>query len=312
MLRLRNYSILRSWEKPKMSVETISDVSEAVLTSMTEAEFANWQRQEGIRVIQHRGRYWKETVFGFWEPLHWIARLSESEATSPTPFAWGFRAALQDSNAAAANGSVPVHLLTDLENYASKCLSSNRRHHLRQCQKKVKIFQLTEPTLLQEQGYEVIISAAQRTGYITVPPKEEYLASLKNYVHPKRLILVGLVGGKLGGYITGYAISGTAYFESLYIATEAITTNINLGLVFEFIQACHRSGTIRELVNGLHTPEDKSLCTFKAGIGFPVKYIPAKVKINPIAKQLIHWRYPDKYYRLTGEARSVTENTSET
>lgn len=67
-----------------MSVETISDVSEAVLTSMTEAEFANWQRQEGIRVIQHRGRYWKETVFGFWEPLHWIARLSEREATSPS------------------------------------------------------------------------------------------------------------------------------------------------------------------------------------------------------------------------------------
>lgn len=286
-----------------MSFEQMRDVSEAIGTSMTEEEFADWNQMQGIKVIQHQGHYWKKTVLGFYEPLHWIARLSAGQATCPSPLAWGFRAALRDEDAAAANGSVPVHLLSNLTEYGLHSISANRRHHLRQCRKKVKIFELTGAALLQAQGYEVVLSATKRTEYLKAPSKTEYIASLSNYVVPgQRLVLAGLIGDKLGGYISGFAVNGTAYFEHLYIATEAITTNINLGLVFEFIfiQACQRSGTVRELVNGLHSPEDEKLCIYKQGLGFCVKHIPAKVQINPIIGELIRRRYPYKYYRLTG------------
>ncbi|MDM9385224.1 hypothetical protein QUB80_31720 [Chlorogloeopsis sp. ULAP01] len=284
-----------------MSSIQMLNVTEAVLNSMTEEEFANWQIEQGKQVIYHQGCYWHQSITGFYEPLHWLARLSAEQATCPVSFSWGFRAALYNKNATAANGSIPVHLLSNLQNYGLHILSANRRKHLRQCQKKVNIFQLTCPNLLQEQGYEVVLSAAKRTEYLQAPSKTEYLTRLTNYIDTKRrLILVGLIGDKLGGYISGYAVSGTAYFEHLYISTEAITTNINLGLIFEFVQACQRSDTIHELVNGLHSPEDEKLCIFKDGIGFSVEHIPARVQINPIIAQVIRWRYPHKYYRLTG------------
>lgn len=277
------------------------DVSEAVLPVMTEAELAKWQRSQGTKVICHRDRYWRETAFGFWEPLHWMARLSDRQATSPTVLSWGFRTALCEDDSVVANGSIPIHLLTNVADYDLQSLGSNRRNHLRRCYKRSRIVQLTGPALLQEQGYEVIISSNQRTAYAKLPSKDDYLASLSadsNVAY--QLVLAGLIDGKLGGYISGYAVSGTAYIQDVKIATEAFSSYIGIGLAFEFVQACRRSGSISEVAYGLHSREDSALCAFKEGMGFPAKHIPTKIEMNQIIGQFIRSRYPHKYYRLTG------------
>lgn len=284
-----------------MSAEQRRDVSEAVLPVMTEAELANWQRSQGTKVICHRDRYWRETAFGFYEPLHWMARLSAQQATSPTVLSWGFRTALCEDDSVVANGSIPIHLLTNVADYDMQSLGSNRRNHLRRCYKRSKIVQLTGLALLQEQGYEVMLSSNQRTAYAKLPSKEEYLASLSadsNVVY--QLVLAGLIDGKLGGYISGYAVSGTAYIQDVKIATEAFSSYIGIGLAFEFVQACRRSGSIHEVVYGLHSREDSALCVFKEGMGFPAKHIPTKIEMNQMIAQFIRSRYPHKYYRLTG------------
>ncbi|MHC0062273.1 hypothetical protein ACWATR_05000 [Nostoc sp. UIC 10890] len=286
-----------------MSFQQIENVSVAVLTSMTEEECADWYSKQGTHVIRHRDRYWKETSRGFYQPLHWLARLSAEEANSPTPLSWGFQTTLSEVDATSANASMPIHWLPNLQNYDLQSLTSNRRNHLRRCYKRVKIVQLNELTLLQEQGYEVFFSALKRTAYRQIPSKKDYLTRLANYVAPeRRLILAGLNGTDLCGYVTGYAVNGIAYIDEVVIATEALSTNIGTGLLFEFAQVCRRSGLIRELVNGLHSREDEKLCIFKEGMGFQVKHIPAKVQINPIIEQFIHWRYPHKYYRLVGHS----------
>lgn len=285
-----------------MIEEQTRDVSEAVLPAMTEAELANWQRSHGTKVILHRDRYWRETAFGFYEPLHWMARLSAQEATSPTVLCWGFRTTLCEDDSVAATGSIPLHLLTNVADYDMQSLGSNRRNHLRRCYKRSKIVQLTDLALLQEQGYEVILSSNQRTAYAKLPSKKDYLASLSadNYNVANQLFLAGIIDGKLGGYISGYAVSGTAYIQDVKIATEAFSSYIGIGLAFEFVQACRRSGNISEVVYGLHSREDSALCAFKEGMGFPAKHIPTKVEMNQMIGKLIRWRYPDKYYRLTG------------
>ncbi len=276
------------------------DVSEAVLTSMTEEEFANWRREQGAHVACHRGRYWEEIRPGFYQPIHWMARLSAEQATRPAPLSWGFRATLCEDEAA-ANGSMPVHLLSDVEDYDLQSLPSTRRRHIRKCHKRVKIVELTSPALLQEQGYEVLLSAVTRTGYGKLPSRKDYLAGLADYITPgRRLVLAGLIGDKLGGYFTGYAVSGTAYMEDTIIATEALSTDMSSGLQFEFVQVCRRSGEIREIVSGQHSPEDSGLCAFKEEMGFPVKHVPTKVRMNPIMGKFIRWCRPHVYYRLTG------------
>lgn len=82
--------------------------------------------------------------------------------------------------------------------------------------------------------------------------------------------------------------------------TEVLTTNITTGLVVDFVQVCRRSGEISEVVYGLHSREDFLLCQFKEGLGFPVKHLPTKVMMNMVIGKIIQWRWPHKYYRLTG------------
>jgi hypothetical protein len=279
----------------------IRDVSEAVINSMTETEMASWRRNQGAHIICHRGCYWEEVVPGFYQPIHVMARLKAEEATRPTPLCWGFRAALQEEDVAANKGSVPVHLLSNVVDYDLQSLPKKRRTDLRKCRKRVKIVQLIGPKLLQEQGYEVFCSSLQRTKHKKLPSKEAYLASLEDFTTDKyRLVLAGIIEGKLGGYIDGYAVNGTAYMVSGYYATEALPTSMVTGLNYEFVQICRRSGDIHEVVDGLHLREHPALDLPKQKMGFPVKYVPSKVWISPIIKSFIRWRYPHKYYRLTG------------
>ena len=284
-----------------MSSQHTQDACNAVLTSMTEEEFAHFRRQEGAHIVCHRGRYWEQVRPGFYQPLHLLARFSAEQATPPARWCWGFQASLCEDDAAAANGSIPIHLLSDIEGYDLYSLKKNSRYDIRKSRDVFRIVQLTSPALLQEQGYEVFLSALTRTGEKDVRTKEKYLARLAHYILPKRrLVLGGLIGDKLCGYISGYAVNGTAYGDNLYIATEVLKNNLNRVLLFEFVQACRRSGEIREFFIGQHWREKPGLVEFKEGMGFTVKHIPAKVQMNPIIGKFLRWQYPHKYYRLTG------------
>lgn len=284
-----------------MSDLHMRDLSEAVLRSMTEEELATMRRQQGTKVICHRGHYWTEALPGFYQPIHLMARLSAAEATSPVPLCWGFRAALCEDDAAVANGSLPVHLLSNIKDYDLDSLPQKSRTDLRKCRKRVKIVQLIGPALLQEQGYEVLCSSLQRTKHKKPPARKDYLADLTDYTTNKyRLVLAGLIGDKLGGFIDGWAVNGTAYMISGYYATEALPTSMVTGLNFEFVQICRRFGKIHEVVDGLHLREIPALDFSKKKIGFPIKFIPAKVRMNPIMANFIRWQRPHAYYRLTG------------
>jgi hypothetical protein len=285
-----------------MSFKHTQDVSNAVLTSMTEDELANFRRQEGAHVVYYRGRYWEQVRPGFYQPIHLLARLSAEQATPPVPTCWGYQASLCEEDAASANGSIPIHLLSNVESYDLYSIKKNSRYDIRKSRNLFNIVALTGPTLLQEQGYEVFLSAITRTGETDVCTKKQYMKRLANYLVPnRRLVLAGLMGDKLCGYISGYAVNGTAYGDNLYITTEVIKSNLNRVLLFEFVQACRRSGEIREFFIGQHWREKPGIVEFKEGMGFPVNHIPAKVQMNSLIAQFIRWRYPHKYYRLTGQ-----------
>jgi hypothetical protein len=286
----------------------IRDADESTMPSMTEERMAQWRLQEGARLLRHQGRYWEEPRRGFFQPMNVMARLKNDQATSPSPFYWGYRAALVSEEG--ANGSIPMHVLDDVQNYHMNLLSSNRRYHLRKCLKVVEIVEVTGPSLFEAQGYDVIVSAQTRTGnpYRQLTTRDEYVASLDRWMNCKpQLILAGLIDGKLGGYLVGYAIDGTAYIDVVDIATEALTTNISTGLHYVFVQICQRTPGIREVVHSPHIPEDHALGVFKQGMGFTVKQIPAKIRMNPVMGKLLRWRRPFSYYRLTGDQNACNE-----
>jgi hypothetical protein len=269
---------------------------------MTEEAFAGWQGEQGTRSFVHLGRHWSRVTTGFYAPIHPVARLDLTEAVPPPVRHWGFRAVLSDRDAASANGTLPVHLLRDVASYDASQLSSNRRKQLRKCHNRVTFVALTDSTVLTDEGHGVVLSALARTGHARPPSSGAYRAAVRGYAEtPHRLVIAGFVDDALGGYISGHVVDGTAYFEDLYVASEVLTTNMTLGLIYELVQAFRESGQVDEVVNGLHAREDPALDTFKESIGFPVVHLPTRVHVHPWARALLQWRYPDKLYRLVGD-----------
>jgi hypothetical protein len=285
------------------SYHQVRDSSTALFRVLTEKELAERRRREGALVIHHGGHYWEQTgAPGFFQPVHLLARLTPEEATRPTPLSWGYRAALTPDASQAANGKVPVVRLPDVASYDLPRLSSNRRNKIRKCQRLVQIVQVTGPTLLVEQGYDVVIDALSRTQHKKLPTRERYLSDIQNYFRGNHwCVLAGLIDGKLGGYLDGYVVDGIAYGLNAYYASWALPTNISTGLVFEFAQVCRRLGGVHTVVGGLDAREAPQLGQFKDDMGFIVDPVPIKWDMNMLAETFIRWQRPHTFYRLTGE-----------
>ncbi|HRB82182.1 MAG TPA: hypothetical protein PK614_07960 [Nitrospira sp.] len=287
------------------------NAEEVVVNSMTEEQWAETLRRQGKHVISHRGRYWMELVAGFYEPIHWLAALTENEATRPRFGCWGFRTRLKEAPPGLANGTMPVQLCSNVADYGEQSLTPGRRNHLRRCRKRIRIVQLKDACLLRDQGRRVMLSAIRRTDYGHAPEQEAYCSEVDVLVRdPHMVVLAGLAGDQLAGYMIGYAVGDVAYIQNIFLATEFLNTYVGTGLPFEFVLACRRTGMIHQVVYGLHSVEDPRLCTFKAGMGFPPVYLPSRVSLPPVVSTILRYRYPYKFYRLTGQHPTVGEGAS--
>lgn len=277
------------------------DITEASLTTMTEQELASWLALRGQNVICHHGRYWRETYPGFYAASHPLARMSADEATRPRALCWGFRSSLREADASTANGSLPVHLLTDIDTYVLQTRSPRCRNKLRNLRKQADIVALHQPDLLLEQGYDILSSAHARNKYGNLPGRTAYQKSIESYYASGRgLVLGGLVDGKLGGYLTSYAVGTTAYVDEVFLDTRYLNTHISLGLFFDWMQICRRNQEIREVVHGLHAREAVGLCRYKEELGLQVVHVPARIWFAPFAGKVVKKLRPHVYYRLTG------------
>lgn len=289
------------------------DVGEYVVSPMTAEEAAEERRREGRRVVYRRGQYWSDGPYrGFFSPVHPMRRLEPGETTRPTLNCWCFRAALAEGHEASANATIRVHMLTDLANYSPSTLNGKRRWHLKKSRSRIQVVRILEPSILEREGYEVVVSMRQRTKWQRIPDRRNYAASLQRlFSNQRNLVLAGLTEeGRLAGYMVGYAIEDTAFYGAVFLATEHLSTDIGTALSFEFAQACRRSGDIRQVVYGLYTQEDRNLGVFKTEMGFPVVDLPARLWMVPALQRYIRWRDPGKYSRLTGCDVSVPSHDS--
>lgn len=259
----------------------VRPASEAVVRSLSEAELAGWRVERGERVVERKGRFWRMSRPGFWEPVHWLARLRADEARRPT-VCLGFRAVLAAEHASEANAGFPVHVLESVPDWGPHLLSKNRRQRLRKAGRLVELVELTGPALLERDGHDVVVSSVRRTGAGSPPDRDAYVRSLaRDGLGGPATFLGGLADGRLVAYIGGWAVGETAYFQRLHVRTEVLATQIGTALVFAFVEACQRGGTITQVVNGLHSPEDASLTAYKERIGFTVQRFPTRVWLAP-------------------------------
>lgn len=278
------------------------------LTVMSEAELASMRAGEGVAVAQRDGRYWEAIFPGFYQPVHLLARFRAAYVKRPALLCWGYRAALDEGDAAEANGSIPVHLMNNVEEFTERALDESRRRDLRKCRKLVEFRRVRDPGLFVDEGYEVFMSAQRRVDYYWPHLSEaEYHERIERRVRDeRRLFIAGLVDGKLGGYLESYAVDDILYARELFVATEMMRTGIGTGLYVETIETGVRAGTIRSVCTGLHTPERQGITRFKEGLGCPIVNVPAYSAIPAPIGAYIRARHPAVHYRLTG-IRPVAE-----
>jgi hypothetical protein len=270
------------------------------LTVMSEAEFALLREEEGARVVECDGRYWEVPFPGFYQPIHLLARFKADAFKRPTPFCWGYRAALLDEDAHLANGSVPVHLLANVDQFNEKNLIDCRRKDLRKSRRQVEFRRERDPSLLLEQGWDVFNSAQLRVPHGRPLTRDEYRLRIEQRVtDPRRIFIIGLVEGKLAGYLENFAVDGTIYTHELYVDTDQVRTGIGTGLYIEVIEMGTRSGIIRQVCYGHHCPERQGITTYKNTIGSVVQ-VPARVYMPALARTFMKMVRPHTHYRLTG------------
>lgn len=283
------------------AAKAIGGVSDAELTVMTEAELAEMRARDGATVGKHDGRHWEVPFPGFYQPIHLLARFRFEAVRRPSRRCWGYRVALHDEDALAANGSVPVHLLTDLESFTEARLNRNHRRDLRECRRRVELGRVRDSSLLYEQGYGVFKSAQLRVPFGRPMSIEDYTRQIARRVSDdRRLFIAGLVDGRLAGYMESYAVDGVLYLHEIFVATEFKSTGVGTGLYVESIQIGARSGTIREICSGIHTPERPGITAYKESLGLKVVQVPARVVWPAPIGAYIKARRPLTHYHLAG------------
>jgi hypothetical protein len=281
--------------------------AERALIVMSEAELAAMRAAEGDAIVRRRGRHWRASFPGFYQPVDLLARTRAAALRQPAPFCWGFRAALVAEDAHLANAALPLHLLEDLAHFDERELSRNRRSDLRRCRRLVELRRLDGPELLLEQGHPVFMSAVQRLGHWRPLSLDEYRQRVRRRAsHGRRLLVAGLIDGRLRGYLDSYAVDGVLHTDEIFVATDALRTGIGTGLYVEAFHAALQSGGVHAVCNGLPRPEDANLCRFKAGLGFRVVALPARAVMPAPIRAWLRAHRPATYYRLTGDGANAS------
>jgi hypothetical protein len=278
------------------------DVADARIISVTEAELAAARRAEGARIVERAGAHWEQLAPGFHQPVNLLRDLRLDQARA-APWGWGHRCVLRPEDRAAANGTLPLVRLPCLASYGIEALRPRRRSYLRQAQKLVRVVQLTDFALLEQQGHALVVDSLARTRHLRPPTREGYLNGLRSLERQGHwCVLAALIEGRLAGYLEAYAVDGVVFSPNIYFASWALPTNAASVLHYEFLLLCQRSEGLRIVTNGLDTPENDSLRQFKRSMGYVVEQVPIHWWMMPMMGRAIRRLRPHKFYRLTGHA----------
>lgn len=280
------------------------DIWSQEIIPFTEDGLAAHLAREGRKIIFSSNRYWMQVRPGFWTGLHWLSRFSMDQIRRPCLSCWGYRVALVDMDTAQQNASIPAYLVQNAAEYGEHTLSPRMARYVRAFRRlDIRIVSLTDTRVIEDQGYEVYKSWSSRTKGpgAKLHKRSDYLALIRRRVDsPGWMLLAGMEGDRLVGYMTLWCVETSAYLQQLHVRTEDLATHISAALYVDSIRLLGASGKISDVCCGLDSPEMHSLYTFKSRLGFRTVHIPSRLWLHPMAEAIVRRHHPVKYYRLTG------------
>ena len=287
------------------------DSATATLAPFSEATLAEQLSREGGSIRESRGRYWRRLKTGFYAPVHWLARYSLQEAQRPGA-CWGFVAGLDEGSAGEANATIPMHVIADLQAYGPKNVpKTTRRSRRRLDERGIRIVHVTDERLLHDQGHAVMCEWRARKD-LPLPGREAYVAQARRRLESGAwLALAALDGDELLGYTWVWAVDHAAYLHEYAVRTAAMSAGLRLSAVlnYEAVSVLQRTASISEVTAGQVQAEEPGALAYKLEQGYPIKQIPARLRMPwPVARFLRATR-PYAYQRLTGTADRGASST---
>lgn len=257
------------------------------------------RKRRGARLVEASGVVWQESPRGLFTPAHLLQRLPEDLHLPRKLLAWGWRHRVGED--AQTRYYMPVHLLDAPASYSEASLPSNDRRKLGKARRSVEVAAVTDAGELEQGGYEVYSEAFRRGARGAIPTKDEYRRLLADFVDPDtRVILAARIDGVLAGYISAFAVEGTAYGDEVCVSELGRKHEANRLLVFEMTRLVGRTPGVREFYVGQHWLERPGVTDFKTHMGFPVVRVPVRIKVNRVVLEAARRLRPDKAYRLFG------------
>jgi hypothetical protein len=274
---------------------------ESVVWPASEHLVSIWKKKIGRRIQKSNDRYWERIAPGFYQPVCVGLPSSIERAYFQRP-ALGWRIALFATDAQYSNGSIPAYVRRDIVGFSLDDLpTARRRNAVRKGLNSAKFRLLSDPAILLEQGYSILVSTLLRTRHLPVPSLRQYRTEVEALFDKWHLVIAAFLDKEmLAGYIDGYSVDGTGYCENIVIAPRARSLCIGSALLFQLMQALGTSGHTTRMINGLHSQEKHSLDFFKKDFGFEVVQLPSLVHLSWPADAILSQLSPNKFYRFTG------------
>jgi GNAT superfamily N-acetyltransferase len=271
----------------------------AEINSLTEVQAGALATAKGHHVVGHGSRLWEQVKPGFYEPVHLLGALTEPDAW-PTRVCWGYRAVVPPGTVTGSR--LVVYLIDDVPGYDLEALTASRRHKLRRAQRSsIRLFPLTDDSLIQREGHAICLSAYRRFGARALPTAQHYARWMAAQDIGRRTSGIGAtLDGRLIGYNLAHVIEGTAYFGDFHVETEALRTNVGTALSFELLALLRESGVVRSAWNGNVSPDDDGMTRFKTSMGYRCTALPTRLHLVPGAGVALRRWKPHGYERLTG------------
>ena len=291
-------------EKHGYDWESGFDLAELDLEPASESQYADWILKHGGQVKEYKGRFWKHR-WGFFQPIHYLARFHEGEIGKPGTLCWGYRAALHSESLHLANGGIPMHVHENLPSFGAYKLCKESRWNLRKCLKHLHIAPVMSSELISENGFELLKSTFERTGYgyRIILDKKNYKKWIDKHLNQSFIkIIGGFIEGRLVSFLIVFIIEDAAYLDAILMNDKARALQANSGLQFSIMRYLSKNiPSVFHVFDGLHIPEHPKLEKYKSKWSFDLKKIPAHFWIAPGCRSIIKFSFPHKHYRLTGQ-----------
>lgn len=287
--------------------------SEAVAAAnwarLSVAEYANFERAHGAKIVQVGEIYWRQVRPFFFRPLLPYRTYRPGAVRQP---GWAALGGYQHAVPAGetANSRLKLRMFDKPQEYVPASLDRKRRHLLEFAATEFTVRLITDVTEFKAQALPVFQSFYERTHY-WYKAERRYPAGFDRWADtlfqtPKLIVLGGYRNGVLGGVSVSLLVEDTLVYLVSFCSSTGLRMHLADLLLHSLRTAAAGSPGVARVFAGMESRE-RGLDEFFERRGARLVALPATCRLNPIAGAILQRFLPQQYVRLTGQVLATAQ-----